>query len=150
MKSLANINKILQTTLSILLTVALMLSACDVSLDIDESDIYFPAAESASLGYPMATIHGTLIFDGKYLLIRTEYLDTFLIIWPYGYSVNSDGDEIQILDESDQVVAHVGDFIIAGGGETSKEVVEENYIRASLPDDYEGPYWLTFEVEVIE
>jgi hypothetical protein len=129
---------------------------CNKNENINESDIYFPVAKDASLGYPMAAIQGTLIFDSKYLLIRMEYewmttpSPEYLIIWPYGYSVNVEDGEIQILDESGQVVARVGDFIKVGGGETAKVAVEENYIGESLPDDCEYPYWLVFKVEVIE
>jgi hypothetical protein len=132
---------------------------CNKNEDINESDIYFPAAKEAQLGYPMGAIRGTLIFDGKYLRLRVEFIvenvmitpgTEYLVIWPYGYSVNVEDGEIQILDESGQVVARVGDYIRLGGGETDKIVVEENYIgeslpddiEESLPDDYEHPYWL--------
>ena len=128
---------------------SICITGCNNNKDINKSDIYFPVAEYAMNDYPVDLTQGTLIFDGKYLLIRSGFLffgtDT-LAIWPYGYSVNVEDGEIQVLDESSQVVAHVGDSIKVGGGETTKEVVEENYIGESLPDDCEGPYWLVSEV----
>lgn len=128
---------------------SICITGCNNNEGINKSDIYFPVTKEVLVDYPVALTQGTLIFDGKYLLIRSGFLffgtDT-LAIWPYGYSVNVEGGEIQVLNESSQVVARVGDIIKMGGGETTKEVVEENYIGKPLPDDCEGPYWLVSEV----
>ena len=135
--------------LGLLAISSVCITGCHNNESINESDIYFPVTKEALVDYPVSLTQGTLIFDGKYLLIRRGFLffgtDT-LAIWPYGYSVNVEGGEIQVLNESSQVVARVGDIIKMGGGETTKEVVEENYIGESLPDDCEGPYWLVSEV----
>ncbi len=133
----------------LLATSSFCITGCNNNEGINKSDIYFPVTKEALVDYPDALTQGTLIFDGKYLLIKGVYPTSgadYLPIWPYGYSVNVEGGEIQVLNESGQVVARVGDIIKAGGGQTTKEVVEENYIGESLPDDCEGPYWLVSEV----
>lgn len=134
---------------SLLAISSVVITGCDANNNINKSDIYFPVTKEALVDYPPALTQGTLIYDGKYLLIKGVYPTSgadYLPIWPYGYSVNVEGGEIQVLNESSQVVARVGDIIKVGGGETTKEVVEENYIGESLPDDCEGPYWLVSRV----
>jgi hypothetical protein len=86
---------------------------------------------------------GTLILKDGYLRLSMSYSDdTSLIIWPVRYSLEKENDEVRILDEDGNVVAHVGDNIAAGGGEVEKGIVEK-FIDKHLPDDCEGPYWLS-------
>lgn len=67
--------------------------------------------------------------------------NSYLAIWPYGFSVRVRGGEIQVLDADGEVVGRVGDTIEVGGGGTTLEIVEK-YIGDSLPEGCEGPYWL--------
>jgi hypothetical protein len=104
-----------------LATNILCMTGYNSSNDVDASDIYFPVTKEAFVDYPNALTYGTLIFDGKYLLIKgispTSGAD-YLPVWPYGYSINVKGNEIQVLDGNGQVVACTGDSIKVGGGET--------------------------------
>ncbi len=109
---------------------------------------YFPVSTEKSGMDALAT--GILILEDGYLRLSKSYSDdTSLIIWPVGYSLEKENDEVRILDEDGNVVAHVGDNISAGGGEVNKEIAEK-YTGKSLPDDCEGPYWLSGDVSITE
>jgi hypothetical protein len=129
---------------SILLFVSMMLALLLVSSSCysAQSDTpYFPVLRGKVGMEALAT--GMLILEDGYLRLSPSYSDdNFLIIWPKGYSLDKNGDEIRILDEEGQVVARVGDNISAGGGEVGKGIVEK-FIDKHLPDDCEGPYWLS-------
>ena len=76
-------------------------------------------------------------------------VDNYLIIWPHGFSLRTEGEGIQVIDSNGQVVARVGDKITLGGGEfpgeKAREQIEEFIIEQPLPDDYQGPYWIVGE-----
>jgi hypothetical protein len=113
----------------------------------ESSTSYFPVAGGKSGMEALAT--GVLIIDDDYLRLSPSYSDdTYLIIWPRGYSLDTEGDEIRILDEDGNVVAMVGDNISAAGGEVDIGIVKK-YIGESLPGDCNGPFWLASEVKLI-
>ena len=77
-------------------------------------------------------------------------VDKYLIIWPHGFSLRTKGEEIQVIDSNDQVVARVGEKITIGGGEIpgegAKELIEESIVDQPLPDNCTGPYWIVSNV----
>jgi hypothetical protein len=122
----------------LLIVLVLVPVACTSSVDI-----FFPVQKS---GFDQmdALLEGNLELVDSWL--RAESLDSsYLLIWPYGFSVRGEGEEIQVLDGDGQVVAVVGESIKVGGGESTAEIVEK-YIGKSLPDDCEGPFWIVSEV----
>lgn len=115
-----------------------------VSCNAGDKDAPFFPVQKAGLEQMEALLEGKLEMDDGYL--RVKYFDdNYLLIWPYGFSLRSVGDEIQIIDRDGQIVACVGDIVTVGGGETTAEVVEKA-IGRRLPDDCEGPYWLVGDV----
>ena len=117
----------------------------------DESGTpYFPVVKNEPQGSFLADLKGTLMLEDGYLRVSSSYSDTTeLIIWPYGYSLNVEGDDIRIIDGDGQVVARVGDNIYVVGGEVPLIVVWKD-IRGLLPSDCTGPYWLASDVRVME
>jgi hypothetical protein len=109
----------------------------------DESDTpYFPVARGETGMEALAT--GTLVLENGYLRLTTEG-SSELIIWPEGYSLNMEGDEIQIFDEDGQVVARVGDTISAAGGEMGW--INVLWVKGGfLPFNCQGPYWVSSEI----
>ncbi|MDD4924439.1 MAG: hypothetical protein PHF74_06355 [Dehalococcoidales bacterium] len=92
---------------------------------------------------------GILILDDGYLRLSPSYSDdTYLIIWPRGYSLDTEGDEIRILNEGGQIVAGVGDTISAAGGEM--KWISSLWLKGGfLPFNCDGPYWVASEVTLI-
>lgn len=115
----------------------------------DESDTpYFPVARGETGMESLAT--GTLVLEDGYLRLSTTYSDdNYLIIWPNGYSLDMEGDEIKILDEDGQVVARVGDNISVAGG-------EDGWISCCivlgrlLPFNCDCPYWVANDVWITD
>jgi len=102
-------------------------------------EIYFPVQKSG-LAQMDVLLEGNLELDDGWL--RAQSSDSsYLLIWPYGFSVQGEGEEIQVLDGDGQVVAIVGEAIKVDGGESTVEIVEM-YIGRLLPDDCAGPFWL--------
>ncbi len=111
----------------------------------DESDTpYFPVLRGEVGMEALAT--GTLILKNGYLrLSRSDSVNTYLVIWPKGYSMDTEGDEIQILDEDEQIVATVGDTISVGGGVMGW--LNVLWVKGGfLPFNCNGPYWVSNEV----
>lgn len=107
-------------------------------------EIIFPVQKSGDLDQMTADLSGNLeLVDGW---LRAESGNSsYLLIWPYGFSVRGEGEEIQVLDGDGRVVAIEGEAIKVGGGESTLEIVEM-YIGKLLPDDGDGPYWIVSEV----
>jgi hypothetical protein len=95
---------------------------------------FFPVQSQPETIYPMGDSNGKLVLENDYLLLKHVIGDSHLLIWPYGYSIEITGSEIQIIDNGGKVVATVGDTIKVGGGEISAKTAEE-YIGQTLQDD---------------
>ncbi len=122
----------------LLIVLVLVPVACTTTVEI-----FFPVQQS---GFDQMTAD----FDGNLELVdgwlRGRSLGSdYLLIWPYGFSVRGEGEEIQVLDGDGQVVAIEGEAIKVGGGEATAGIVEK-YIGRSLPDDLSGPFWIVSEV----
>ena len=122
------------TCLFTLLIVSLILYAC--SSNSPASVTYFPVQKQVEPIAMEVLLTGKLIQDNGYLRISEE-----LIIWPYGYSLKTEDNDIWVIDDKDQTVARVGDTVKIGGGEIPGYWAEE-IIGHPLPAGCEGPYWL--------
>jgi len=107
---------------------------------------FFPVQKSG-LDQMLALAEGKLVLDNGYLRLKPLIFfgDSYLLIWPHGFSLLTEGEEIQVIDSDRQVVASVGDRIKVGGGEVPAEIVEK-YIGQPLPDNCPGLYWIVSEV----
>jgi hypothetical protein len=122
----------------LLMVLVLVPVACTVTVEV-----FFPVQQS---GFDQmdALLQGNLELDDDWLRLETAS-SSYVLIWPYGFSVRGGEDEIQVLDGDGQVVAVVGEAIKVGGGEVTAETAE-NYIGKLLPDDLGGPFWIVSEV----
>ena len=114
------------------------------STDTVQPELYFPTYKEPQTQFLLAQLQGILTMDGGYLRVNDN-----LIIWPYGYSLDTDNGEIWIISDEGQPVAKVGDSIQMGGGGSSASFVEEK-IGHSLPEGCEGPFWLGWDIRKIE
>ena len=127
-----------------ILAVVLSISfACNNnSTNISSSTPFFPV-QKAGLDRMNGEFEGKLVLDNGCLRV-----DKYLIIWPHGFSLRTEGEEIQVIDSNGQVVARVGDEIYVGGGELPAEearFIEESITGQPLPDNCTGPYWIVGE-----
>ena len=114
------------------------------STDTVQPEPYFPTYKEPQTYFLLAQLQGKLTVDEGYLRVNDN-----LIIWPYGYSLDTENGEIWIISDEGQPVTKVGDTIQMGGGGASASFVEEK-IGQPLPEGCEGPYWLGWDIRKIE
>jgi len=95
---------------------------------------------------PDDAVKGELVLvDGAFRVNQVPAGDSFLLVWPNGYSRRSEDSEIIILDPDGQTVTRVGDVVIVRGVVASAALAEKN-VGPMLPEVAEGPYWRVKEV----
>ncbi|MFZ3383496.1 MAG: hypothetical protein WA144_06185 [Candidatus Methanoperedens sp.] len=102
----------------------------------------FPIQKNSTELSMLALLEGKLALQNGCLRV-----DNYLLVWPHGFSINTDGEIIQIIDDTNKTIAHVGDKVKlgGGGGEMSNEHIAG--YSAELPSDRcSGPYWIVGEV----
>lgn len=115
---------------------------------------FFPTAKEPATLYMQALLSDkpeVLELVGGCLRVNNGY-DNYLLVWPYGFSLYTEGDLIQVIDDTGQSVVRVGDKIKVGGGEcagcTNKDIAK---FSAELPSDRcSGPYWIVAEVITVD
>ena len=128
--------------------IALLATAClNNSTNISSPAPFFPV-QRGGLDQMDALLEGRLELDNGCL--RVKYFDdNYLLIWPHGFSLRTEGKEIQVIDSDGQLVARVGDRMKVSGGEVHAEFDEfiaEEIIGQPLLDNCTGPYWIVSEV----
>lgn len=97
-------------------------------------------------GVPPEAMEGEMVLVSGYL--RVEYTRTdnsYLLLWPEGYSWHSEDRQVLIDNIDGLTVAGVGDIIAVSGSETTASVAAE-YMGETLDAATQGPYWLVEEV----
>jgi len=142
--SLRRVNKrrILLFIVSMFVCLSIIGCSCDKGSDAVSAP-YFPAKRDPGGVQMQARAEGRLILDEGCLRLKPIFGESYMIIWPYGYTVRLEDKTIQVLNADDQAVARVGDWIVLGGGETDLTEFIEDIIGQSLPPDCTGPYWIT-------
>ena len=117
-----------------------LLPACEKDTPLPTP--YFPVQKEVQTKGMMALLSGELVLDNGYLRVYDS-----LILWPYGYTLEMEPENIWILNGEGIRMIRVGDTLRMGGGHISEQYTEEK-IGQPLPDDCTGPYWLVaFSVE---
>ena len=116
-----------------------------------QAGLYFPhGSEPASMS-PQALGGGTLFVKDGCIRMGTRG-DSWVVVWPYGYSLQRRGGEVLILNSEGETKARVGDRVRISGGETSKDEIgpnpeaarrnfEERRRQSGVPDQCRGPLW---------
>jgi hypothetical protein len=114
---------------------------------------YFPVRKKASDQFLDGLIRGQLVIENNCVRVKSIHLpnepqfanspeSSSLIIWPYGYSLDTSGEKPQVLDEKQQPIAVIGDFFYAGGGGDYPRSFVEAAISQNLPVWVQGPFWI--------
>ncbi|MDW7727590.1 MAG: hypothetical protein SCH70_10885 [Candidatus Methanoperedens sp.] len=106
---------------------------------------FFPTQKNYTELSMLALLEGKLLLEDGCLRVDDNY-NSYLPVWPYGFSLNTDGDVVtEVIDATGHPVARVGDKIKLGGGEIPHEYIVQ--YSAELPSDRcSGPYWIVGEV----
>jgi len=139
-----NKRRMLLFIISMLVCLSIIGCSCGEGSDaVPTSTPFFPAQRDPGGVQMLARAEGRLILDEGYLRLKPIFGESYMIIWPYGYTVRLEDKTIQVLNADDQAVARVGDWIVLGGGETDLTEFIEDIIGQPLPPDCTGPYWIT-------
>ena len=127
-------------------------SAADASPSLPKFALRFPQHEQ-----PIATGDGYRVFLGELVAedgclrligdrlaslgdVYQKYpIGGFLLVWPPGYSLNTDVDPAQIVDNAGLTVARVGDTVRVSGNSWSRRSFDPPATPFPLPLGCEGP-----------
>lgn len=138
-----NGRRMLLFIVSMFICISFIGCSCD---KVPTSTPYFPTQRDPGAVQMLARGEGRLILDEGYLRFKMTFGESYMIIWPYGYTIRLEGKTIQVLNADGRVVARAGDRIVIGGGETNSTEGIENSIGQPLPLDCTGPYWIAGEI----
>jgi hypothetical protein len=89
----------------------------------------------------LADLRGELVVADGCVRINSIDGDSYLPIWPFGFSLQVKDNSIQILDATGLVVAQVGDNLLVGGGVMPSEHIED-YSAQPIPGNCPDPFWI--------
>ena len=95
-------------------------------IEVREALIAVPTQDPEPAGTPRACpaalIEGILVSDERWgLAIQDPEGLTREVLWPHGYAARREASGLALIDASGSVVAHEGDRVQIGGGETSSD-----------------------------
>lgn len=145
------------TSLLIMITVTLTLSACVSSRENVPSStdsIVFPRQEEleGERAVMEAEIYGTLVLNDDCIRIKSSESDTsYLLIWPPSFKLVSENNVITILNRDGEGVVKVGDRVRLSGGEVKSQSMLDVYVQEQMQTKCPGPYWVIGdEIDTIE
>jgi hypothetical protein len=108
--------------------------------------LFLPQLRVRSTSFMAALLRGRLVAENGCLRVVQDGVDaSFLIIWQPDYFLNDNLGKIEVLNRSGQVAARVGYMVSLGGGGLPLSSFDSQ-LRAPLPAQCNGPYWLMGEV----
>lgn len=104
--------------------------------------IYFPRQAPTNV-YLTALMEGTLILDSNGCLrVKVVRGDAPLVLWRYGFTLQVDGDRVEVCNDKGQAVARVGEPVRMGGG-SAPNSGDDGLSIATCP----GPFWALGDIE---
>lgn len=102
---------------SLVLLMAITVPACGPDEPVAPPGIFFPTVPIGD-AYPSALMEGVLEERAGCLFVTADQ-DHWLLLWPEGYTARAAEGQLDVLDESGEVVGRVGEPLRVGGGETN-------------------------------
>jgi hypothetical protein len=101
-------------------------------------DVFMPQLKQRDVAFMEALLIGELVVQDGCLRVINENEST-LVIWQADYFLSENAGILEILDETGNVVARVGEMVYMGGGE--QRSVNEDEMRQPVPEQCSGPFW---------
>ena len=118
-------------------------TSVNISVNTSTSTPFFPVQKD-----PHPTVQMTALLKGELVLVNgCLRVENYLLVWPHGFSISTDSEVIQIIDNTGKPIARAGDQVkLSGGGGEMPSKIIANY-STELPNDRcSGPYWIVGEV----
>ena len=143
----------MRRTTTVIFLIILSLLACNLPFatqtDSAQPEIAFPSQQATEGEREVmeAQLFGLLVLEGSCLRVTAEN-ESYLIIWPPGYTLHMDNESITILDASGMPAVSLGQQVYISGGEIP---LADNTIAAANIDGLAdsgcaGPYWFAGEI----
>ena len=142
--------KIFFGILALVVTILAVVLLINAFFPVDESDVYFPVQKESGMPQMELAGRGWLALENGALRIKPFYFfgESYLPIWPYGYSFDVKGREVRVINQEGKVVARTGHWIKYGGGPAANMDIVKNYLGEMIPEDeYPGPYFIVGGVD---
>ena len=107
-----------------------------------DDDIFLPRLydQRGSLQYTEAAAEGRLTLRGRCLLLGIAYPPgEYLVIWPPGFNIQREGDDVLVRNGGGNVIAQVGDHVMLAGRSSKK--------GADYPGECPGAYFKAYTVQ---
>ena len=107
-----------------------------------DDDIFLPRLydQRGPIVSPLAAAEGRLTLRGRCLLLGIAYPPgEYLVIWPPGFNIQREGDDVLVRNGGGNVIAQVGDHVILGGRSSKK--------GADYPGECPGAYFKAYTVQ---
>lgn len=106
-----------------------------------EPSIFMPQLQVRSTVFMEALLIGELVVeDGCLRVLSGE--ESELVIWQADYFLNNHDGTLEILDETGEVVAHVGETVYMGGGGVPFTAELESRLREPIPEECAKPHYV--------
>ena len=99
---------------------------------------FFPTQPRPQSEAMQALAGGVLTVEGECLRLGES-----LPIWPYGFTIVREGDDIEVRDQTGKTIGRVGEEIKLGGGMVTNLGPE---LAAVVEGKCEGPFWIVGEI----
>ncbi len=135
-------DKSLLTRLAVIAVVLSVVTACNTS--------FAPGATQppqVAVTRLAGEVSGELVVVDGCLRVNTDHSSTsYLLVWPPGFTVDVDGDVVQVADTimGEAVVWRVGEGVWLGGGTIS----DIAWTDLSAPANCPGPFWIAGGLEI--
>jgi hypothetical protein len=131
-----------------LVVVALVAASCSSKSAPSQYEcggIFFPR-QKAGVAVMEAILIGKLVEVDGCLRVNSRNSETsYLVVWPFGYSLRVFSGVIEVRDETGKTRVRVGEEVFVSGGETkSVEGIAalDEQLKRELATRCSGPYWL--------
>ena len=130
------------------LVMIILVAACRDDAAAASPAPLFPRQEYEPSEMMLALFSGELTVVDDCLRATDSDGNSILPIWPHDFSLYIQGDAVQILDGSGNLVAQVGDQLGIGGGEIPLWFARTKIDSTTqlILDACPGPYWLVGQV----
>lgn len=100
----------------------ILLTACSVgtsSRSTAEQNVQFPVQEAADGQRDVmdAELIGNLVVDGDCMRLEADHGVSYLVVWPPGFALDTESDDVVVRDDAGEIVIHEGDNVRLDGGE---------------------------------
>ncbi len=130
-----------RSQMCILIALVLVATACRSNAGDALPTPFFPRQIDPMPDTMDALLVGKLVLLDGCLYVDDGFGHRYLPIWPHNFALSVQGDVVQILDDTGQPVARVGDEVKIGGGEVPADQIAR-YSLQPLFSQCPAPYWL--------